>query len=104
MRRVTPSLKQSLGYIEPKVTISTLILLVFGCMHTPCAQYVAAVEACQGELGTDEDITLPADYCTDFDANADAYFTCLGDAYDAGDCSSIEGVSTIDSAVAACTF
>ncbi len=94
---------RSAGYTGA-VIIPALLLSLLACNSSPCPSYVAALNDCYQTLEPDSPDRLKNDYCSDFDATSDDYFTCLTDSYESGDCTSDSGIAEIDAAVAECTL
>ncbi len=76
-----------------------------GAAEEACLNYLDAVDNCYAELGEDNPAPLADDYCDAYteDSQAD-YLNCLADAYDAGDCSTTEGVTAIATEMSSCTL
>jgi hypothetical protein len=70
-----------------------------------CNDYLDALDACYEELGTENPVALSDDYCEAYteDSQAD-YLNCLADAYDAGDCSTDDGLIAISTELGSCTL
>lgn len=72
-----------------------------GSKANPCADYVTSVEACYGAdlpaVGFDE-----ATLCAGTAGIAATYYSCLADAYDAGDCTTADGITAVATASALC--
>ena len=81
-----------------------LLLSILACSGDPCGSYREAFNTCYETLDPDSNNRLELNYCADFDSASDDYFTCLTDAYESGDCTSDDGISDIDAAVAECTL
>ncbi len=71
-----------------------------------CEQFVDAAQACMDEYAAAYDLTTTtlytAEHCADSDGSLYDYYTCAKDAYDSGDCSTIEGVMEVYDVVTAC--
>lgn len=87
------------------LVVSTLAALgAVGCnKKDACGSYVDAVAACYGATDSDapEGYDL-ATACPNGGTLSDAYYTCLADAYTAGDCATSDGTKAIATAIGAC--
>ncbi|MFT5681646.1 MAG: hypothetical protein ACI8RZ_002552 [Myxococcota bacterium] len=86
------------------VIFYALLLTLLGCNRNPCPSYVEAYNDCYQVSEPDSPVRLQSDYCADFDATSDDYFTCLAESYESGDCTTEDGIADIDAMVAECTL
>jgi len=84
------------------VIIYALLLSQLACYSNPCLSYVTALNDCYQDLEPGSPDRLENNYCANFDAPSDDYFTCLVESYESGDCTSDSGIAEIDAAVAEC--
>jgi len=78
-------------------------VLLPGCGGSPCVEYLDAQQACYDTLDEPNPLAEKNTYCRDYTAEADPYFSCLTEAFDAADCSTTDGLSGAIDAAATCS-
>lgn len=86
------------------IILSGLLVAMTGCGGAnQCERYVDAALTCIEQAGGE---TTGYDYetqCQGYDKSNKDYYSCLADAYEGADCSTIEGLTSAGTASASCT-
>jgi hypothetical protein len=85
--------------------LPALTVLLVACGGSPCEAWVDAVLDCYADAGVPAPAGVDVDtQCPDAGSkSSDAYYRCLQDAWENGDCSTVEGIAGIGDEAAGCT-